>query len=69
MRWPWRCKGEPSISEGKEIAKRDEVLSLQREIADVLVESSAVLAHEHGALLRQNNFGPKAARALREAHR
>ena len=69
MRWPWRRRGEPSPAEGKEMAKRDDLITRQRDIADVLVESSTELAHEHRWLLYANHFGPNAAKALRERHR
>jgi hypothetical protein len=69
MRWLWRRRGEPSPSEGKEMAKRDDALQRQRVIADVLVESSTELAHEHRFLLYANHFGPNAAKALREGRR
>jgi hypothetical protein len=69
MRWLWRRVGTPNAEEGKELAKTDDALHRQRVIADVLVESSTELAHEHRWLLYANHFGPNAAKALREAHR
>lgn len=66
MRWPWRRNGSPVDPEGKELAKRDLALSQQRAIAEVLVESTTELAHEHRHLLYSNHFGPNARIALRE---
>jgi hypothetical protein len=51
------------------MAKRDDTLQRQRVAADILVESSTELAHEHRFLLYANHFGPNAARALREGRR
>ena len=69
MRWPWRRVGTPDPHESKDLAKIDDALRRQRVIADVLVESSTELAHEHRWLLYANHFGPNAAKALREARR
>ena len=51
------------------MAKRDDLIARQQDIADVLVESSTELAHEHRWLLYANHFGPNAAKALQERHR
>lgn len=69
MRWPWRSRGTRVDDAGKELAKNDARLFAQREIADVLVESSTELAHEARWLLYANHFGPNTARALREGPR
>jgi hypothetical protein len=70
--WTWhlpRRGRRPDEKDRKEMAERDDTLQRQREITDVLMESSSELAAEHQYLLWNNHFGLNTRSAFREGRR
>jgi hypothetical protein len=65
----WRPRRRVDERDRKEMAERDDTQQRQREITDVLIESSTELAAEHQYLLWNNHFGLNTRSAFREGRR